>query len=73
MPLHASQLYAKNVSNLLELMIGEEAAVNIDFSDDILDGCVLTYGGTLKKDAPGGSFAPPEPEPEPEPTEKAEA
>lgn len=72
MPLHASQLYAKNVSNLLELMIGEEAAVNIDFSDDILDGCVLTYGGTLKKDAPGGSFAP-EPEPEPESTEKAEA
>jgi hypothetical protein len=54
-------------------MIGEEAAVNIDFSDDILDGSVLTYGGTLKKDAAGGSFAPPEPEPEPEPTEKAEA
>jgi NAD(P) transhydrogenase subunit alpha len=75
MPLHASQLYAKNVSNLLELMIGEEGAVNVDFSDDILDGAVLTHGGTLKKDAPGGSFAPPEPEPEPEPesTEKAEA
>jgi hypothetical protein len=75
MPLHASQLYAKNVSNLLELMIGEEGAKNVDFSDDILDGAVLTHGGTLKKDAPGGSFAPPEPEPEPEPesTEKAEA
>jgi NAD(P) transhydrogenase subunit alpha len=71
MPLHASQLYAKNVSNLLELMIGEEGAVKIDFSDDILAGAALTYGGTLKKDAPGGSFAPPEPEPEP--TEKAEA
>jgi NAD(P) transhydrogenase subunit alpha len=73
MPLHASQLYAKNVSNLLELMIGEEGAKNVDFSDDILAGAVLTHGGTLKKDAPGGTFAPPEPEPEPEPTEKAEA
>lgn len=61
MPLHASQLYAKNVSNLLELMIGDEGAVNIDFSDEILDGAVLTHGGTLKKDAPGGSFAPPAP------------
>jgi NAD(P) transhydrogenase subunit alpha len=73
MPLHASQLYAKNVSNLLELMIGDEGAVNIDFSDEILDGAVLTHGGTLKKDAEGGSFAPPEPEPEPDASEKAEA
>jgi NAD(P) transhydrogenase subunit alpha len=72
MPLHASQLYAKNVSNLLELMIGEEGAKNIDFSDDILDGAVLTHGGTLNKDAPGGSFAPPKAE-EPGETEKAEA
>lgn len=71
MPLHASQLYAKNVSNLLELMIGEEGAVNVDFSDEILDGAVLTHGGTLKKDAPGASFAPPASEPES--TEKAEA
>lgn len=65
MPLHASQLYAKNVSNLLELMIGEEGAVNIDFSDEILDGACLTHGGTLKKDAEGGSFAPPAPAEEP--------
>jgi NAD(P) transhydrogenase subunit alpha len=72
MPLHASQLYAKNVSNLLELMIGEEGAVNVDFSDEILDGAVLTHGGTLKKDAPGSSFAPPKAE-EPEASEKAEA
>jgi NAD(P) transhydrogenase subunit alpha len=72
MPLHASQLYAKNVSNLLELMVGEDAAVKIDFSDDILDGAVLTHGGTLKKDAPDNSFAPPKPA-EPEESEKAEA
>lgn len=73
MPLHASQLYAKNVANLLELMIGDEGAVNIDFSDEILDGAVLTHGGTLKKDTDGGSFAPPEPEPEPAASEKEEA
>lgn len=61
MPLHASQLYAKNVANLLELMIGDEGAKNVDFSDEILDGACLTHGGTLKKDAPGESFAPPAP------------
>lgn len=72
MPLHASQLYAKNVSNLLELMIGDEGAVNVDFSDEILDGAVLTHGGTLKKDATGNSFAPPKAE-EPAESEKAEA
>ena len=65
MPLHASQLYAKNVSNLLELMIGEGGAKTIDFSDEILDGACLTHDGKLKKDAEGGSFAPPAPvEPE---------
>lgn len=71
MPLHASQLYAKNVSNLLELMIGEGGAKNVDFSDDILDGACLTSGGVLKKDAPEGSFAPPVPA-EPEPVEAGE-
>ena len=61
MPLHASQLYAKNVSNLLELMIGEAGAKNIDFSDEVLDGACLTHGGKLKKDAENASFAPPAP------------
>ncbi len=63
MPLHASQLYAKNVSNLLELMIAEEGAKNIDFSDEILDGACLTHDGKLKKDVE--SFAPPAPAEEP--------
>jgi NAD(P) transhydrogenase subunit alpha len=71
MPLHASQLYAKNVSNLLELMIGEGGARTIDFSDEILNGACLTSDGTLKKDAPDGSFAPPAPA-EPEPAKAGE-
>ena len=70
MPLHASQLYAKNVSNLLELMIGEEGAKNVDFSDEILDGACLTHDGKLKKDVE--SFAPPAPAPAAE-TETSEA
>lgn len=61
MPLHASQLYAKNVSNLLELMIGEEGAKSVDFADEVLDGAALTHDGVLKKDTSDNSFAPPAP------------
>lgn len=56
MPLHASQLYAKNVSNLLELMI-EDGQKKIDFSDEVLDGACVTHDGKLKKEVE--SFAPP--------------
>lgn len=61
MPLHASQLYAKNVANLLELTIGEEGAKSVDFSDEVLDGAALTHDGVLKKDTADNSFAPPAP------------
>lgn len=73
MPLHASQLYAKNVSNLLELMIGEEGAKNVDFSDEIVDGACLTHDGVLKKDTEDNSFAPPTPAAEDEASETQEA
>jgi NAD(P) transhydrogenase subunit alpha len=58
MPLHASQLYAKNVSNLLELMIGEGGVKNVDFDDEILAGACLTHGGKLAKDGPFSSEKP---------------
>ncbi len=73
MPLHASQLYAKNVSNLLELMIGEEGAKSIDFSDEVVDGAALTHDGVLKKDTEDNSFAPPAAADEESETEKAGA
>jgi len=40
LPYHASQMYARNVSALLQLMV-KDGAMNLDFSDDILrDTCV---------------------------------
>ncbi|MFY9265151.1 MAG: Re/Si-specific NAD(P)(+) transhydrogenase subunit alpha [Solirubrobacterales bacterium] len=57
MPLHASQLYAKNVSNLLELMIDEGRAV-IDFDDEILAGACITHAGELAGDQPFTSVKP---------------
>ncbi len=44
---HASQLYAKNVQSLLELMTGEESALTLDFEDEIITGACITRGGEI--------------------------
>ena len=42
MPEHASELYSKNVSALIELMLDENGGLAPDFSDEILDGACVT-------------------------------
>src|SRR4051794_17213871 len=44
---HASQLYARNVSSLLELMSGEDGALHLDFDDEIIQGACITRGGEI--------------------------
>jgi NAD(P) transhydrogenase subunit alpha len=44
----ASQLYAKNLENLLGLMVSEEGALNVDFSDDIIDAACIAHEGELR-------------------------
>jgi len=44
---HASQLYARNVASLLELMTGEDGAVRLDFEDAIIAGACVTRGGEI--------------------------
>jgi len=46
MPLHASQLLARNVANLL-LHLVKDGAIAIDFADDITKGCCVTHGGEI--------------------------
>jgi hypothetical protein len=47
MPDHASQLYSRNVSSLLELMIGEEGALKLDFDDAVIAGACITRDGEI--------------------------
>jgi proton-translocating NAD(P)+ transhydrogenase subunit alpha len=47
MPDHASSLYARNVQSLLELMVGEEGALNLDFDDEIIKGACITRDGEI--------------------------
>jgi NAD(P) transhydrogenase subunit alpha len=46
MPVHASQLFSRNVSTLL-LSLVKDGQPNIDFSDEIVKGCCLTNNGEL--------------------------
>jgi NAD(P) transhydrogenase subunit alpha len=55
MPEHASQLYAKNVQALLELLSGEHGELVLDFDDEIVAGACVTRGGQVV--APGARAA----------------
>jgi len=44
-PLHASQLYAKNVLALLQLIINKDGQVTLDFSDEIIEQTTVTHQG----------------------------
>jgi NAD(P) transhydrogenase subunit alpha len=46
MPVHASELYSKNISALLQLMIKDQQ-LNLDFEDDIIAGACMTHQGKI--------------------------
>ncbi|MBA3865895.1 MAG: Re/Si-specific NAD(P)(+) transhydrogenase subunit alpha [Solirubrobacterales bacterium] len=54
MPVPASQLYSKNLENLLKLLITEEGEVKVDFEDDILAAACITEGGQIKNERAAG-------------------
>lgn len=45
-PLHASEMYAKNINNLLALLIGEEG-LKVDTDDEVIAGCLIAHGGQV--------------------------
>jgi len=47
MPEHASQLYARNVQSLLELMSGEDGRLELDWDDEIIKGACVARDGTV--------------------------
>ena len=46
MPVHASQLYSRNILSLLGLLV-KEGKLNLDFNDDILKGACVAHGGQV--------------------------
>jgi NAD(P) transhydrogenase subunit alpha len=47
MPLHASEMYSKNLLNLLQLMI-QDGNLKLDWEDEIIAGSCLTHDGVIK-------------------------
>lgn len=43
---HSSELYAKNILNLLQLIV-KDGAIHLDFDDEVLAGTVLTHAGKI--------------------------
>jgi len=47
MATHASQLYSKNVENLLDLLVGEDGGLKLDFEDEVVAGACITHDGEI--------------------------
>ena len=47
---HASELYARNLQNLVGLMV-KDGELSIDWEDEILAGAVLTHAGEIRNEA----------------------
>lgn len=56
MPYDASRLYAKNISNLLELMI-KDKKVQPDFEDEVVAGACLTHDGVVRHEPTAEALA----------------
>jgi NAD(P) transhydrogenase subunit alpha len=44
---HSSQLFARNVQALLELFVGEDGALKLDFEDEIISGACIVREGEI--------------------------
>jgi NAD(P) transhydrogenase subunit alpha len=47
MPIHASQLYSKNIANLLALLVNKEAQFGPNYEDEIVAGTCITRDGEI--------------------------
>jgi NAD(P) transhydrogenase subunit alpha len=47
MPVHASQLYSKNITSLMQLLI-KDKALDVNFDDDILNAACITHAGEIR-------------------------
>ena len=44
---HSSQLFARNVQALLELFVGEDGSLQLDFDDEIVKGACVVRDGEI--------------------------
>ncbi len=49
-PVHASQMYSKNITTLLAEFVGEEGQVALDFENDVVGPATVTHQGEVKNE-----------------------
>ncbi len=47
LPVHGSQMYSKNLQNLLALLVDKDGQLNLDMSDEIIAGTIITRDGEV--------------------------
>ncbi len=47
MPVHASELYGRTLSELVRSVVGEDGEINIDMEDEVIVGSCVTHGGSV--------------------------
>ncbi len=57
-PFHASQMYSKNIENLLALLITKEGEFKLNFEDEIVRGTVITLNGEVIHEATKAQLQP---------------
>jgi NAD(P) transhydrogenase subunit alpha len=50
MPADASKMLGVNFTNFLNLFIGEDGSINLDFEDEILKSTCITHEGEVKNE-----------------------
>jgi NAD(P) transhydrogenase subunit alpha len=50
-PVHASELYSKNVLNMVKLFVDKQGVLATDFKDEVLAGALLTHQGRICHEA----------------------
>ena len=54
LPADASKLYAKNVSNFLQLLLKPDGTFHLPFEDELVSGACLTHEGTVRNERVAG-------------------
>ena len=49
-PVHASEMYARNLYNLISPFISEDGELALDFNDEVIANATLTCGGEVKSE-----------------------
>jgi NAD(P) transhydrogenase subunit alpha len=49
-PVHASQMYSKNITTLLGEFVSKEGAVALDFDNDVIGPATVTHAGEVRNE-----------------------